>query len=196
MLKAEKTPGVSRTARSCQVLRQTMIRLLKEKELEKITVTELCLHAQINRSTFYEYYDDIHDLMNDIETNFLEKADQLCAYITAHVLPPETVTSLILEFISDEKETLSLFISSYRYTSFLKRIHKKVTYLFRSKLMQNFTFPETVSHEKLEHTIQFLSSGFYSVYLDWIQNDCREDPKELASQTVALSQACLNALLC
>ena len=107
MLKAEKTPGVSRTARSCQVLRQTMIRLLKEKELEKITVTELCLHAQINRSTFYEYYDDIHDLMNDIETNFLEKADQLCAYITAHVLPPETVTSLILNFISGEKETLS-----------------------------------------------------------------------------------------
>lgn len=195
MLKAEKTPGEARTARSCQTLRQALIKLLKNKELEKITVTELCRSVRLNRSTFYEYYDDIHDLMRDVELDFLKKTDHLCAYITDHSLSPETVTSLILEFISGEKETLLLFVSSYRYTSLLKELHKRVTDLFRIKLMQSYHFPETVGREKIEHTIQFLSSGFYSVYLDWITNDCREDPDLLASQTVALSQACLNALL-
>lgn len=194
MLKAEKYPDTARTARPCQALRQTLSQLLKEKELEKITVTELCRSVRINRSTFYEYYDDIYDLMKDVETDFLEKTDHLCSYIADHTLNPETVTMMILEFISQEQELLLLFLSNYRYTSFLKEIHERVLHLFRIKLTQNYVVPETISTEKLENAILFLSSGFYSVYLGWLKSGCSQDPQQLASQSAALSQACLDAL--
>ena len=35
------------------VIRESFLSLLREKPVEKITVTELCAKADINRSTFY-----------------------------------------------------------------------------------------------------------------------------------------------
>ena len=40
------------------------VSLLKEKELKDISVSELCEKAEINRSTFYENYEDVFALAN------------------------------------------------------------------------------------------------------------------------------------
>lgn len=41
-------------------LRRALLELLKAKELETITISELCRLAQINRGTFYLHYRDVH----------------------------------------------------------------------------------------------------------------------------------------
>ena len=43
------------------------LELRSKKELEKITVKELCETAQINKSTFYTHYQDIYDLSEQLE---------------------------------------------------------------------------------------------------------------------------------
>ena len=48
-----------------------LIELMKEKPFEKITVTELCEHTDINRSTFYMHYEDIYGLLCSIEEDVL-----------------------------------------------------------------------------------------------------------------------------
>ena len=51
-------------------LRKSILNLLREKPLEKISVTEICDNAMINRMTFYKYYEDkfilLDDAFNDI----------------------------------------------------------------------------------------------------------------------------------
>ena len=43
------------------LIRDTFAELLYEKKnINKITVTELVQRADINRSTFYSHYDDVH----------------------------------------------------------------------------------------------------------------------------------------
>lgn len=38
------------------VLRQSLLELLEEKPIEKITVSDLCSRADLNRTTFYLFY--------------------------------------------------------------------------------------------------------------------------------------------
>lgn len=45
------------------ITEQSFLELLKQKPVSKITVTELCELAQINRATFYKHYLDVQDLM-------------------------------------------------------------------------------------------------------------------------------------
>ncbi|WP_270659822.1 TetR/AcrR family transcriptional regulator [Enterococcus thailandicus] len=54
-----------------QRIQTTLIFLLQEKELSKITVQEICETLDINRSTFYYHYMDIFDLAEQVfkETN-------------------------------------------------------------------------------------------------------------------------------
>lgn len=47
-------------------IKDTFLELLKQKSFTKITVTEICKNAEINRGTFYLHYYDIHDVLSDI----------------------------------------------------------------------------------------------------------------------------------
>lgn len=44
---------------------EALIALLEEKDLEYITVKEICQRAGVNRSTFYLHYDTVADLVNE-----------------------------------------------------------------------------------------------------------------------------------
>lgn len=46
--------------------KDTFLELLNQKSFTKITVTEICKNAEINRGTFYLHYYDIHDVLSDI----------------------------------------------------------------------------------------------------------------------------------
>ena len=45
-------------------LSNTLLSLLKQKSFEQISVKELCRESKTGRSTFYNYFDDIYDLLD------------------------------------------------------------------------------------------------------------------------------------
>ena len=49
-----------------EALKQSLLDLMKEQPLEKITVKELCERADVNRSTFYVYYGSPQELLNAV----------------------------------------------------------------------------------------------------------------------------------
>ena len=57
-----------RVEKTRQSIINAFIELRSHKELEKITIKELCEKAQINKSTFYSHYQDIYDLSDTLET--------------------------------------------------------------------------------------------------------------------------------
>ena len=64
---SEKTRKQDRRTRyTRQTIKDTFLELLKQKSFTKITVTEICKNAEINRGTFYLHYYDIHDVLSDI----------------------------------------------------------------------------------------------------------------------------------
>ena len=60
-----------RALRTKESIREAFFSLLAEKNLGRITVTELIKRAGINRSTFYKHYLDIPDLMEKTEEQML-----------------------------------------------------------------------------------------------------------------------------
>ena len=52
-----------------ELIQSTFLELLKEKQISRITIREICEIANINRSTFYRHYEDIYALMQDIQKN-------------------------------------------------------------------------------------------------------------------------------
>ena len=79
---SEKTRKQDRRTRyTRQTIKDTFLELLKQKSFTKITVTEICKNAEINRGTFYLHYYDIHDVLsdifNDMTQNMLTTVDHL-----------------------------------------------------------------------------------------------------------------------
>ena len=59
-----------RTRISQGIIKNSLIELLKEKEIQKISVTEVCKKANINRGTFYNHFVDINDVYETIQDDF------------------------------------------------------------------------------------------------------------------------------
>lgn len=60
-------------------LRISLTKLLKEKTFEEIKVSDICVEALVNRSTFYAHYNDkyelLMDLIKELKNSILSKVD-------------------------------------------------------------------------------------------------------------------------
>ena len=57
-------------------LREGLLRLLEEKPINEISVKELTELVDVNRGTFYFHYQDIYDLLRDMEQDFFDNFDR------------------------------------------------------------------------------------------------------------------------
>lgn len=62
-----------RVAITQKMIQEGLIRLLGKKPLEKISITELCQEAGINRTTFYRYYEVPRDVLTQMQNEFFEE---------------------------------------------------------------------------------------------------------------------------
>ena len=65
------------------VLKQSFLKLLKEKPVNRITVKEVCALAQLNRATFYAHYSDCFALMESIENELIDAFEKSLRYVNS-----------------------------------------------------------------------------------------------------------------
>ena len=112
---------------------EALIELLEEKDLEFITVKEICQRAGVNRSTFYLHYETISDLVNEtremINRRFL-------SYF------PQQKEEILGNLASREQEELILVTREYLlpYLRFIRENKKVYRAAFRNPVsMQAYT---------------------------------------------------------
>lgn len=67
-------------------MKEALLELLAEKPMAKISVTDICKVADVNRSTFYAYYQEIPELLREIE-------DEVLSHIPIALDPAQIVTN-------------------------------------------------------------------------------------------------------
>ena len=73
MAETEKKKKPQRNAlRSQKLIKKAFAKLLHEKELSKITVSDIVKEAEICRGTFYAHFMDINDLFDQMENEIMD----------------------------------------------------------------------------------------------------------------------------
>ncbi len=72
-----KTVELKKSKRTENLITSVYIELINNKRWDKITVKELCLGADITRGTFYQYYNDIYDLMEKIQDTLIDDLNKI-----------------------------------------------------------------------------------------------------------------------
>ena len=66
-----------RVIKKKKAIRNAFAELLVEKEVSQITVKNIAEIANINRKTFYSYYSDVYELVDDIENDIVSAFDEV-----------------------------------------------------------------------------------------------------------------------
>lgn len=160
------TKNNKRRRESVERIEKAFVEFLQIKELNEISVSEICKSAGINRSTFYANFVDIYDLADRIREN-LEKdfSDLFCdeTYETK-------MTGGALKMFRHIKEN-QRFYSTYFKLGYDNN-HKVMIY-------DKFQAQQSFDNECIDYHIEFFRSGLNAIIKMWLANGCKESPEEM-----------------
>ena len=157
------------------LLQHSLIKLMQEKPLIKITVTDICNLADINRSTFYLHYTDPLSLLHAIETELLEDVIDLIRVPDKDFSFTSFIHTL-LKALDENKETSTIFLKCHDGHLFSNSFFESFHDCFISML--NRTLP-AASSSCNEYHYTFVANGLISVVRKWIADGFFEEPREI-----------------
>ena len=158
------------------VLKESLLELMKDRPIGKITVKDICEAADVNRGTFYTHYSDPFDLLHQIENELFEDiVASLESSLSIHNIPK--LLAEIFAAIAKNSELCKVLFSDYGDKEFL---HRVIYIAHDARIVQWRKLCPKATKEQLELLYTFYSSGSVAIIQRWVQNDMKEDPQELA----------------
>lgn len=175
---------------------EALIALLEVKDLEYITIKEICQKAGVNRSTFYLHYETISDLANEamevvnerFQSYFEQKAEDLVDHIDDMQLKDlvfinKEYLQPYLQFIRDNKKVYrAAFRNPDGMQTHIK--YKNFKNYILEPILKRFNVPD----EMQKYYIAYYIDGIIAIVKEWIDDDCRDSIESI----IDVIEKCVN----
>lgn len=147
-------------------MESAFVQLLQTRELEQITVTDICKLAEVNRTTFYANYVDLRDLADAIQQGLEEQVAQL--YEEEH------------RGNYNSNNFLKLFQHIYENQIFYKTYFKlDADARFHLVRYDTLLASHRYDDQYISYHVEFFRNGLNAVLRMWLQGGCKETPEEI-----------------
>ncbi len=160
------------------LLKNSLIELMSKKEIDKISVSELCSNAGVNRTTFYNHYYRPNDVLNEIEENVINDLQKILngENLNNSERQLSKKVELVCDYLLKNKEISKLiFESNSTYSNFSKKLLKIPE---SSTLYYNYANMNLDENAK-ELITSFMQNGMYSLIKLWLTSDMKKTPTEV-----------------
>ncbi len=166
------------------VLKDSLLKLLSEKDISRITIKEICDGADVNRATFYAHYADQYDLLEKIEN---ELFDNIRAYLAGNEQRgypssdsewSDTVNMVaeIFDYLKENAALCKLLLNDRRNLDFQKRIMTLVYDPYFLRLADGSPF----TREELEYVYSFTLTGCVGLVQTWLDTGMAQSSRMIA----------------
>ena len=151
-----------RKRESIEKIEKAFIEMLMTKELNQISVTDICNETGLNRSTFYANFTDVYALADslrekleaDFDEQFKKETNRDAVTMFRHIYENQLFYKAYFKLGYDESHQV--------YVYDMPRAEKD----FGSK--------------NVKYHIEFFRNGFNAIIKMWLNSGCRETPEEMA----------------
>lgn len=150
---------------SIERIKKVFMELIPKKDINQISVTDICKFAQINRTTFYNNYIDIYDLADKIRENLENVVYELYEDERANNYNSNDF-SKIFRLVEENQ----LFFKTY----FKLNYDKKDVFIYDTNQSKQF-----YNDEFIDYHIEFFKAGFTAILLKWLNNGCIESVEDM-----------------
>ena len=168
--------------RTTAKIRSTLVKMLGTMDIEKVTVTELCANAGINRATFYYHYESVRDVFIEVEkiteTEFNDFLNR--SAMSDDGIPDKSFYTTFFEFIARNANICRMVLNSPHKTddSFLARAMEAGCNKVISVMTKLYPSCPTC---KIKYYYLFVSHGFLGLMTYWLNSGMKETPAEIAA---------------
>lgn len=159
-------------------LQQALILLLDNEIFERITVSKICQQVAVNRSTFYNYYNNQYELLEDaydyLTSLFVTEFEKYQAdfNMTDETrLIDDAYLISYLTFVKDHQRIYKIYLEHEQNFHHKERFDRLVSHVFTP-----FYYAHSVTNKvKMTYMANFFLAGITQVIRGWISNGCSDD---------------------
>ena len=167
-----------RVKRTKKLLRDSLFSLLQKKSINEITVTELTDVADINRATFYFYYTDIFDMLNQIQDeayelfeDVLQGADECAATPEAFVKYVENILNFCKQNTAIARFVITREYNNNKVLTKIKKLLAKTVPVAKEQYAQD---------DPRRFILNFALNSLTGTVVDWMDDGMVIPPNVMA----------------
>ena len=164
-----------------QLIKDALLELLEQNDLKKISVTAICETADVNRSTFYNYYSDPTDLLTEIEQEYMSMIPNGSDF-PDQISQEELLktTSAFFDYVKKNEKVSRILFDESICSHFASNL---VDFIYSGK----FTFKEAKDDMTSHYYRLYIANGTAGMLRDWVKNGFPVSSMKIAEMMYSLS---------
>lgn len=171
-----------RVLRTKKAIRNSFVKLLSEKEVDKITVKEIADGADVDRKTVYNYYGGVYEILDEIENELVDSFEKAIAEFDFPSRDRSEIFTALSDILQEHLETYSLLMkvgsSSRMASKIMVYLHEKV------RIVLGRTRKEYPA--KLDLAVEYVTAGIFAAYRYWFNSDRKQSLREFTKEVERL----------
>ncbi len=166
-----------RVKRTKKALREALLSLLEKKNINEISVTELTNLADVNRATFYFYYTDLLDMLQQIQNDSYVEFSDVINESNASITTIEGFTEYaerLLDYCKEHEALVKFIIHNDTNNQLYRQIQ---TLMLHNIPNSKDTFPED---NPARYSTNYILNAMVGIMIDWMDEGMKIPPRELA----------------
>ena len=149
----------------------------EHKSIARITVREVCQRAEINRSTFYAHFQDVYDVMEQVEKTMAKGlTERFLTTLDQGGTLAECFISLF-DYIQEYRGFYRVYFQESNQTGVIGIAWELVQDRMKDITFLDFGYR---SEEEMAYHREFALYGMTAMIRHWIiERDCQESPREM-----------------
>lgn len=171
---SEKNNVNQRVMLTKRLIREALLTMLMTRNINKISIRELCQVAGINRTTFYNHYGSQYDVLNEIAETYIQSTSFTIINDIAAGKNIDECLTRVLQYMKDNLAIAKLVLDLDNYDlithitiSLPKFDHMVIKHL-----------PENLDLEEKKAIASYVQYGTVRLLKEWILSDCLKSPEE------------------
>lgn len=158
--------------------------LYEKKELEKISIIELCEVARYNRATFYRYFDNIHMILDEAIEDFITFPRSVFSNIQNFqvVFKEDIILRFFLSILKKNELHIQLLIMHHHEYILEEKIKTMIIEILKSKLDI-----DEKQFIQLRYLLEYQISGIMGILIHWVKQQNELDEKTLINLVLTVS---------
>ncbi|MFW0761023.1 TetR/AcrR family transcriptional regulator [Staphylococcus cohnii] len=174
-----------RVRKTQNAIKHAFIQLLNEKDLDKITISDIAHKADINRGTFYLHYEDKYMLLNKMENDYIEELSKtlntkdkfyvgMDAEAFARIFTEEKLKRIILHINTNFEFYKTIFMLERR-----SQLETKISQVMYENMKKHLVTKDTVDGIPLDYFHSYVAGASISFIKYWVKDNRKIDPQTL-----------------
>ncbi|KAB3535263.1 TetR/AcrR family transcriptional regulator [Alkaliphilus pronyensis] len=168
----KKRPEI--TAQTRQNLIDSFWLLYCEKRIENITVKEITQKAGYNRGTFYEYFTDIYDVLEQLEASLIPSLDELPQF-TIQNQTMGMPLDMLMKLYEKNSKYYSVLLGDNGDPGFASKLKTSIKPILKQELIQY----NDLDPIEFDFILEYILSAMIGIMSYWFRNDKKLPAEDL-----------------